>query len=308
MTTTTTANVRDSFTVTSSGLNRNSPSFRLYQKAKKLGMWDPSDIDFTQDKIDFQNMSQLEKDWVVRQIALFVTGEEAVTLDLLPLIMTVAKEDRLDEEMFLTSFLFEEAKHVDFFTRYLEEVIGDEATDLGRFHTKNYVEIFYNALPKALDALMTDSSPAAQVRASITYNMIVEGVLAESGYNGWFKALRAQGNLLPGMQEGLRLIKRDESRHIAYGVYFLSRHIVADPSLWDVVEETFAYLMPFARGFSTDSIERYENPPFAQDLEANRAYLVGQYQKRYARLAKARGSSMEELYRLTNEIIENNDG
>ena len=55
---------------------------------------------------------------------LFQAGEESVTLDLLPLILAIANEGRLEEEMFLTSFLWEEAKHTDFFSRFLAEVAG----------------------------------------------------------------------------------------------------------------------------------------------------------------------------------------
>jgi ribonucleoside-diphosphate reductase beta chain len=32
--------------------------------------------------------------------------------------MVIAQEGRLEEEMFLTSFLWEEAKHVEFFSRF----------------------------------------------------------------------------------------------------------------------------------------------------------------------------------------------
>jgi len=300
---------RSSYACTSGTFDRQTPVYRLFEKSKKLGIWNPADIDFSQDKIDFANMSEIEQDWILRQIALFVTGEEAVTLDLLPLIMTVAEEGRIDEEMFLTTFLFEEAKHLDFFTRFLDEVVGDAAGDLSRFYTPHYDGIFNDALPKAMQALKTDRSAAAQVRASVTYNMVVEGVLAENGYNSWFKALRNDGNLLPGMQQGLELIRLDESRHIAYGVYFLSRHIVAEPDVWGVVEQTFAELMPLAQGLSADAAERYNNnPPFALDIEANREFLMGQYEKRLARLQKARHSTLADVQRATHEIIDANDG
>jgi ribonucleoside-diphosphate reductase beta chain len=300
---------RSTYASTNGTFDRTTPVYRLFEKSKRLGIWNPADIDFSQDKTDFANMSEIEQDWILRQIALFVTGEEAVTLDLLPLIMTVAQEGRIDEEMFLTTFLFEEAKHLDFFTRFLDEVVGDAAGDMTRFYTDSYDGIFNRALPQAMQALHSDRSPAAQVRASVTYNMVVEGVLAENGYNSWFKALRNDGNLLPGMQQGLELIRLDESRHIAYGVYFLSRHIVAEPDVWNVVEQTFGELMPLAQGLSADAAARYDNnPPFALDIEANRAFLMGQYEKRLARLQKARNSSLDEVHRTTHEIIDADDG
>ena len=66
----------------------------------------------------------------------------------------------------------------------------DEAhLDLTHYHTDNYRFIFYDALPSALSALEIDSSPSAQVCASVTYNMVVEGVLAETGYHAFFTML-----------------------------------------------------------------------------------------------------------------------
>ncbi len=39
-----------SFATTTRGLNRDLPPMRLFEKAKKLGIWNPSDIDFSKDK------------------------------------------------------------------------------------------------------------------------------------------------------------------------------------------------------------------------------------------------------------------
>ena len=81
--------------------------------------------------------------------------------------MTIAAEGHIEEEMFLTTFLFEEAKHTDFFGRWLSEVAQSDA-DLSRYHSDNYRTVFYHALPAALGALQSDRSPAAQVRAAVT--------------------------------------------------------------------------------------------------------------------------------------------
>jgi ribonucleoside-diphosphate reductase beta chain len=112
------------FVTTSRGLQRAAPAMRLYEKAKRLGVWNPSELDFSQDKTDWQALSHDEQDLLLRLTAMFQAGEEAVTLDLLPLIMVIAQEGHLEEEMYLTTFLFEEAKHTDFFQRMLDEIIG----------------------------------------------------------------------------------------------------------------------------------------------------------------------------------------
>ncbi|MCB0259558.1 MAG: ribonucleotide-diphosphate reductase subunit beta, partial [Calditrichaeota bacterium] len=95
---------------------------RLYHKAKKFGIWNPQDIDLQRDREDWQSLSDLEKEVLLHLTALFQGGEEAVTLDLLPLIMVIAKERRIEEELYLTTFLWEEAKHTEFFRRFLDEV------------------------------------------------------------------------------------------------------------------------------------------------------------------------------------------
>jgi ribonucleoside-diphosphate reductase beta chain len=40
----------------------------------------------------------------------------------------------------------------------------------------------------------------------------------------------------PATRRGVQLLKQDESRHIAYGIYLISRLIAEDASLWDVAE------------------------------------------------------------------------
>ncbi|MGB0383881.1 MAG: R2-like ligand-binding oxidase [Ardenticatenaceae bacterium] len=299
---------RDGFATTTRGLDRQSPPYRLYQKAKRLGVWNPDDIDFSQDRADWEMLNEGERDWVKQRLANFIAGEEAVTLDLLPLIKVVAMEGRVEEEMFLTTFLFEEGKHMDFFTRYVEEVMQIDAAELGTFHSAPYKEIFHKRLPEALQALEEDPSPLAQVRASTIYNMFVEGVAAEAGYNSWFMALRGSRNLLPGMQEGITLIKRDESRHIGFGVYFLSRHIVADPSMLEVVEGMLEELMPLLHALQDSGEDRDQANSFEFDYAASRAFTNRQYQKRIKRIQRAKGATMESLYKWTNQIIEDDDG
>lgn len=48
--------------------------------------------------------------------------------------------------------------------------------------------------------------------------------------------------------------------------------------------------------------------PYPSSLEDNATYMHRQYEKRYARIKRARGATMEELYKLTNTIIDENDG
>jgi ribonucleoside-diphosphate reductase beta chain len=279
---------------------------RLFEKAKRFGIWNPSELDFTQDRRDWLALSDVERDVILRLTALFQSGEEAVTLDLLPLIMAIAREGRIEEEMYLTTFLWEEAKHTDFFRRFLDDVAGVKH-DLTDYHTANYRTIIYDALPQALNALITDASPAAQVRASVTYNMIVEGVLAETGYHAYHSMLERNG-LMPGQSQGIKLLKQDESRHIAYGIYLISRLIAEDESLWDVAEQSMNLLLMPALGVIEDVFALYNPVPFGLQVEEFTAYATMQFQKRYLRLQAARGAAQGDVEALHQLAIDQDDG
>jgi len=279
---------------------------RLYHKAKKLGVWDPRDIDFSQDIIDWQNCSEAEQHTLLTLTSLFQAGEESVTLDLLPLMMVIAQEGRLEEEMYLTTFLWEEAKHTEFFRRFLDEVVQTPG-DLNQYHSSSYRKIFYEELPQTMNALLTDRSPAALIRASATYNMIVEGVLAETGYNGYYNMLDRK-NILPGLKKGIGYLKRDESRHLAYGVFLISRLVAEDETLWPIVEERMNELLVPALGVVS---ETYDNPegievPFGLNMEEDLAYAMSQFQKRVERIQRARGQTLEQVYKVA-ELAELED-
>jgi ribonucleoside-diphosphate reductase beta chain len=261
---------------------------RLWQKAKRLGIWNPEDIDFSRDCADWQALDTEERDALLRLTALFLAGEEGVTLDLLPLIMTIAHEGRVEEEMYLTTFLWEEAKHIDFFHNAFLRTVVPDAGDLSRYHTPAYRRIFYEELPQAMGALVTDPSPAAQVRASTTYNMIVEGVLAETGYKAYFHALEAN-DLLPGLREGIRYVQRDEARHIAFGVFLLSRLIAADGALLTVAQARMNELFPLALETIGDIFAAYDVVPFGLRLEEFVDIATTNFERRIQRLERHLG-------------------
>ncbi len=291
-----------SFATTTRGLLRSSPPMRLFEKAKRFGIWNPSDIDLGQDKQDWAGFNQQERTVLLHLTGMFQAGEEAVTLDLLPLIQVIAQEGRVEEELYLTTFLFEEAKHVDFFRRFLDEV-AQEKSDLTHFSGENYRSIVYEALPQALQRLRQDSSPEAQIEASITYNMIVEGVLAETGYHAYFSALE-KNNRMPGVRKGITLLKQDESRHIAYGIFLLSRLVAEHPDLWPRLEERMNALLPPAVGVIGEIFACYEENPFGLEPEMFIDYAMDQFSKRYERLEKARGASLDEIYRVAGAAID----
>ncbi|MBS0657958.1 MAG: R2-like ligand-binding oxidase [Verrucomicrobia bacterium] len=278
------------------GFDRSSFPYRLFQRAKRDGVWNPSDIDFTRDRADWQRLEPRQQDLVLRLTSLFQGGEESVTEDILPLLLAISREGRLEEEMYLTTFLFEEAKHMEFFRRFLDEVVGAENLgDLSRFESAPYRRIICEELPGAMRALLHDPSPAAQLRASATYNLVVEGTLAETGYRGYYAMLES-ADLLPGLRAGIGLLKRDESRHIAYGVYLLERLVAADHALWPELESRMGDLLEPALGVVRSLFDPYgDRMPFPLDQDEFIGFALSQFKSRMARIERASRLAPHEL-------------
>jgi ribonucleoside-diphosphate reductase beta chain len=298
---------RTGYTTTSTrGLDFDSIPMRLFQKSKHLA-WDPQAIDLSQDRVEWNDMVDLQRRGILHTTASFLGGEEAVTLDLLPLVMHVARAGMLEEEIYLTSFLNEEAKHTEFFRRWFDEVTGNRV-DLNALMGPNWRRMFLEELPSAMNALINDDSRPALARALTTYNMVVEGVLAETGYHYYRNVLEMQG-ALGGMLEGIRFIARDESRHLRFGIYMLQRLIAEDDATWKVVIDRIEELRPLAMGIQADGRQRYIDDATAElgdvpdDLmalvdmisEENRVFAEKAFASRIAVLERARGRSAAEI-------------
>lgn len=292
---TVTVDRREYATTSARGLRWESVPMRLFAKARRLGIWDPSTFDFSQDRTDWQALTDLERDFMLRLLAQFQAGEEAVALDLLPLIMAVARDGQVEEELFLTSFLWEEAKHVVLFRRWLDEV-AEIKQDLHHYLGPNYRTLFYEELPRSLQRLATDTSREALAEASVTYNMVIEGVLAETGYHGFRMALKQRG-IMPGLCQAIELTARDESRHIRYGVYLLQRLVAEDDTTWAVINRRMNELFPSAMGLIAEFWEPYDsdNGPFGLNMGIFVDYSSTQFDKRMKVLERDRGKTLAQV-------------
>jgi ribonucleoside-diphosphate reductase beta chain len=276
------------------GLNWNSLPLKLFAGGNAK-FWDPAEIDFSRDREDWERLSDTERDYATRLCAQFIAGEESVTQDIQPFMAAMRAEGRLGDEMYLTQFAFEEAKHTQVFRMWLDAV--GVTDDLHGYldELPAYGEIFYDALPECLGVLTTDPSPAAQVRASVTYNHIVEGMLALTGYYAWNKVCVERG-ILPGMQELVRRIGDDERRHMAWGTFTCRRHVAADDANWTVFETRMNELIPLALRLTEEGFALYEDPrPFNLDLDEFLQYSTDKGMRRFGTISSARGRPLGEI-------------
>jgi len=227
---------------TSTSIRWNSFPSRLYCKGKRLS-WEPEAIDFSQDVKDWQNLTRTQRQMILQMLAIFAEGEGAVTAHLAPMMIHLSREGHREDELYLTQFLYEEAKHVEAFDRFRCAVCPHE--DVVRHQTPSSRFLFDEEMPRVMNHLLRESSPRALADAAATYNMIIEGVVAETGYFTWRGMLTERG-IFPGMLKIILHVSTDEARHIAFGVYLLNRLIRQDPSLLPVTRKRMRALLGHA--------------------------------------------------------------
>jgi ribonucleoside-diphosphate reductase beta chain len=275
------------------GLNWDSLPLKLFAGGNAK-FWDPADIDFSRDRADWERLSDVERDFATRLCAEFIAGEEAVTEDIQPFMAAMRAEGRLGDEMYLTQFAFEEAKHTQVFRLWLDAVgITDDLHSYLEPLTA-YRQMFYEELPECLNALSIDPSPAAQIRASVTYNHVVEGMLALTGYYAWHKICVGRG-ILPGMQELIQRIGDDERRHMAWGTFTCRRHVAADDANWTVFETRMNELIPLALQATEQGFALYDPMPFGMCLDEFMQYSADKGMRRFGTISSARGRPVGEI-------------
>jgi len=228
--------------------------FQLYANSKRL-TWDPALIDFSRDRADW---AMIHRDFQTEQYAeqihrlcsLFYEGEESVTQTLSPFLSAIARAGLgIDKEMFLTSQLYEEAKHFEFFARYFREVLVDENTT--RHLAPSPKAVLIDDLADISERIRLENDPERLrellVEGVVHYMGVVEAMLARTGYRGVNEMLEARG-WLPGLQEGFRFIRRDEGRHVAFGIHFIEEMSATNPGYRDIVLATFERHLPNVLG------------------------------------------------------------
>lgn len=290
----TVAPARTGFTsLRAGGLNWDSFPLRLFVKGNAK-FWNPADIDFSADGADWRQLTDEQRRSATYLCAQFIAGEEAVTEDIQPFMKAMAATGRFGDEMYLTQFCYEEAKHTEVFRRWMDAVGLTE--DLHPYVAENphYRKLFYEELPESLSVLESDPSPRNQVRASVTYNHVIEGSLALTGYYAWQKICVTRG-ILPGMQELVRRIGDDERRHMAWGTFTCRRHVAADDAMWEVVQERMGELLPHALDMITWVDDQFDELPFEIDPAEFVQYAGDRAQRRLGAIESARGTAVEQI-------------
>lgn len=273
-----------------------SPYTALYHKAKQLH-WDPATVDLSEDRAQWarigrEHQAERYPEQILRLTSLFYEGEESVTRTLAPFCSAVSRAGLgIDKEMFLTTQLYEEAKHFEFFARYFAEVFEEDGAITRQYITPASQAVLISDLEEVTERLRREEDPARLVATfaeALTHYMgVVEGMLARTGYVGAHDALATRG-WLPGLQEGFRLIRRDEGRHVAFGMRCIAELTAAHPELRAVVAATFERHLPNVLA----TVAEFDYPQPLVDIDKLSQYALAQYQ-RFAAAAGLEGDSLD---------------
>jgi len=87
--------------------------------------------------------------------------------------------------------------------------------------------------------------------------------------------------------KGIEYLKKDESRHIAYGIYLINSLLESDKRRWSAVEETTSNLFPLVQQVFDSIFVRYEQMPFNLKKQIFIDYALLQSQKRLNKLQQS---------------------
>ena len=168
--------------------------------------------------------------------------------------------------IFLSTQIADEARHVQFFNRFYDEVgVLDGADGLAERLARDREEPQPGVRASSstgcsgsrVDRLAAEPEDTETlVEAMTLYHMVIEGVLALTGQHFIIGYNTEQGTL-PGFVEGFSNVARDEHRHVAFGARFLTDMAAADDRYRDAIQRTLVESLPVA--------EKVLDPPLPEE-------------------------------------------
>jgi ribonucleoside-diphosphate reductase beta chain len=209
--------------------------------------WSPFAIDLAADREQWQSMTGDGRELIFYVLSSLMVAEERITTKFSGLVAAHGSEE---EATFLATQQVDEARHMQFYARFQDEVVGEPDTiaahvDRARTQVSDaFREIFDGALVRYHEHLVTHPADlAAKVRFITLYHLVLEGTLGLTTFRFATDYLERE-QLLPGFVEGYSKIHHDETRHIGYGVWFLRETVRTDPGAGDTIRATLRELLP----------------------------------------------------------------
>jgi ribonucleoside-diphosphate reductase beta chain len=228
-----------------SDIQLNAPQ-TLYRRWED-SQWSPFDVDLAVDREQWPGIDQDIREILQFALSSLMVAEERITTKFTGLVAAHGSEE---EATFLSTQQVDEARHMQFYARFRDEVIAEPQLIAAHLQEAResvsdaFRHIFDEALVHAHEELVANPDDlAAKVRFVTLYHLVLESTLGLTSFKFITDYLTAE-ELLPGFVEGYSKIHHDETRHIGYGVWFLRETVRERPELGDAVRETLRDLLP----------------------------------------------------------------
>jgi len=232
----------------------NMPSYMDLYRRWETQQWAVADIDFSLDRQDWLEATDLDRKATLWSHRLFFNGEERVTATLAPFVWAAPTPEI---EVFLSTQMVDEARHTVFFERWWREVCGTDAKDMTELLTEirpeaneGYNTLFYERLPATAQRLASNPRDFdAFVEGVTLYHIVIEATIALTGQRFELEAMREQQLTDRGFYRGFTAIARDESRHVSFGIKVLQEAVREDPKRYaPLIQKTLVECLPLITG------------------------------------------------------------
>jgi ribonucleoside-diphosphate reductase beta chain len=248
--------------------------------------WSPWDVDLSADREQWPQMTGDDRGLVLWALSSLMVAEERITTKFAGLVMAHGSEE---EATFLATQQVDEARHMQFYARFQDEVIADPQA-IGA-HVARAREQLSPAFRKVFDEALVDAhtrlvaapaDAATKVHFVTTYHMVIEGTLGLTAFRFITRYLEREG-LLPGFVDGYGRIHHDEQRHIGYGTWYLREAVREDPELAERVRATLRDLLPaVAESLTPPDREGTDWDALGASSEEIREFALGGLSRRLA--------------------------
>jgi ribonucleoside-diphosphate reductase beta chain len=209
-------------------LNEPETLYRHWEESQ----WSPYAVDLSADQEQWPTLENQQRDVIYYVLASLMVAEERITTKFTGLVAAGSSEE---EVTFLATQQVDEARHMQFYARYQDEVIDSPAEIAAHVEraraqvSEAFRQLFDVALVEAHEQLVSAPEDlSAKVRFITLYHLVLEGTLGLTSFKFITDYLNHH-QLLAGFVEGYTKIHHDETRHIGYGVWLLRETIRRHP-------------------------------------------------------------------------------
>ena len=239
------------------------PSYMDLYRRWEAQQWAVSDLDFSLDRQDWIESTEIDRKATMWSHRLFFNGEERVTATLAPFVWAAPTPEI---EIFLSTQMVDEARHTAFFEKWWREVPRTDARNLSDLMkeirpetNEGYNILFYERLPATAQRLASNPKDFdAFVEGVTLYHIVIEATIALTGQRFELEAMREQGLTDRGFYRGFTAVARDESRHVSFGIKLLQEAVRDDAERYaPIIQRTLVECLPLISGTLDPPDPRY---------------------------------------------------